>query len=57
MAALQPQVKPMADAVTPAKSAADQAVAGVGPAKAVVDAASAELATAKARRELSRAAP
>jgi hypothetical protein len=49
VAALQPQVKLMADAVAPLKAAADQATAAVAPAKAAVDAANAELTAAKAR--------
>lgn len=49
VAALTPQVKPAADAVPPAKAAADQAATAVGPAKAAADAAAAELAAAKAR--------
>ncbi|MFO0852322.1 MAG: c-type cytochrome domain-containing protein [Gemmataceae bacterium] len=57
VAALQPQVKAMTDAVAPMKAAADQANAGVGPAKAAMDTAAAELAAAKARLELSRSAP
>ncbi len=49
VAALQPTVKPAADAVAPAKSAADAAAKAVGPAKTAADAATAELASAKAR--------
>jgi hypothetical protein len=47
VAAVTPMVKPAADAVPPAKAAADAAAAAVAPAKAALDAATAELTAAR----------
>ena len=49
VAVLTPMVKPAADAVAPAKAAADQANAALAPAKAAADAAVADLAATKAK--------
>ena len=57
VAALTPMVKPAADAVPPAKAAADQANAAVGPSKAAADAAAAELTAAKAKLDRLKAKP
>lgn len=57
VAALTPMVKPAADAVPPAKAAADAANAAVGVAKAAADAATAEIVAAKGRLERMKAQP
>ncbi|MBM3982028.1 MAG: hypothetical protein FJ304_17550 [Planctomycetes bacterium] len=48
VATLTPMAKPAADAVAPAKAAADAANAAVAPAKAAIDAANAEVTSTKA---------
>jgi hypothetical protein len=53
---LTPLVKPAADAVPPAKAAADAASAAVAPVKAALDAANAEVASAKASADAAKAA-